>query len=79
MMYSDWYEKIDDIVAMIKGDGLCVPTYHVQKGIGEKISIGTSEELEEAFKNYRINAEMAAFHEQLDELYREENAFLMAY
>ena len=29
MMYSDWYEKIDDIVAMIKGDGLCVPTYHV--------------------------------------------------
>lgn len=60
MMYSDWYEKIDDIVAMIKGDGLCVPTYHVQKGIGEKISIGTSEELEEAFKKFRINAEMAA-------------------
>lgn len=60
MMYSDWYEKIDDIVTMIKDNGIRIPTYHVQKSIGEKLSLGTEEDTEYALSQFGINAKMAA-------------------
>lgn len=60
MMYSDWYESIDDIVGLIKKTELIVPSYHAQKSIGENISKGGAGELKDAFERFRINADMAA-------------------
>lgn len=60
MMYSDWYEKIGEIVSLVQNLGLKVPVYHAQKSIGESISKGGSEELEDAFYRFSQNAEMAA-------------------
>ena len=60
MMYSDWYDKIDDIVDMVADIGLKVPVYHAQKSIGENISKGGPEELKDAFERFRLNCDMAA-------------------
>lgn len=60
MMYSDWYESIDDIVELIKKTELIVPSCHAQKSIGENISKGGADELNDAFERFRINADMAA-------------------
>ena len=60
MMYTDWYEKIPDIIAMVRGSGISVPAYHAQKSIGENISKGGHDELEDAFRRFTQNAEMAA-------------------
>ena len=60
MMYTDWYEKIPDIVALVRENGISVPVYHAQKSIGENISKGGPDELADAFKRFAQNAEMAA-------------------
>lgn len=60
MMYTDWYEKIPDIIATVRGSGISVPAYHAQKSIGENISKGGHDELEDAFRRFTQNAEMAA-------------------
>lgn len=60
MMYSDWYDRIDDIVNMITAAGLRIPVYHAQKSIGENISKGGPDELKDAFERFRLNCDMAA-------------------
>ncbi len=60
MMYSDWYEKIEDIVTMVRRLRLSIPSYHVQKSIGENISKGGPEEIKDAFERFKINCDMAA-------------------
>lgn len=60
MMYSDWYDRIDDIVNMITDSGLEIPVYHAQKSIGENISKGGPDELKDAFERFRLNCDMAA-------------------
>ncbi len=60
MMYSDWYDKTDDIVKMVRDTGLVIPAYHAQKSIGENISKGGDEEIKDAFERFRINCDMAA-------------------
>ena len=60
MMYTDWYEKIPDIISLVRGSGISVPVYHAQKSIGENISKGGHDELEDAFRRFAQNAEMAA-------------------
>ena len=60
MMYSDWYDKIDDIVDMVADIGLKIPVYHAQKSIGENISKGGPDELKDAFERFRFNCDMAA-------------------
>ena len=59
MMYSDWYDRIDDIVDMVSNTGLAIPVYHAQKSIGEKISKGGTDETKDALKRFAINCEMA--------------------
>lgn len=56
MMYSDWYDKTDEIVAFTKDIGLKTPCYHCQKSIGEAV---TREDFEDAFSRFGINAAMA--------------------
>lgn len=59
MMYSTWYDCVNEVVDFLRVGGFNIPVYHCQKNIGESISIGTSEELKSAFERFRINAEMA--------------------
>lgn len=60
MMYSDWYQKIDDIVAFLKENKIHTPVYHCQKSIGESISKGGEAEFADAFSRFEQNAKMAA-------------------
>ena len=59
MMYSTWYDEIDELTAYIKSLNLCIPVVHVQKSIGEKISIGGQENFEEAYRLFEINCKLA--------------------
>lgn len=59
MMYSDWYDKIDDIVEFVKTNNIKISTYHCQKSIGEAISKGGEENFKDAFKRFEMNAKMA--------------------
>lgn len=59
MMYSTWYDDIEEMTDFIKGLGLYIPVVHVQKGIGEKISIGGLENFEEAYRLFELNCQMA--------------------
>ncbi len=59
MMYSSWYEQIEDIKAFLNGLNLYIPVFHCEKGIGEYISKGSDEELAEAFRRFEINCDLA--------------------
>ena len=59
MMYSTWYDEIDKLTEYLKGLGLCIPVVHVQKSIGEKISIGGQENFEEAYRLFELNCKLA--------------------
>ena len=57
MMYGSWYDSWQKIAADIKSMGLNIPVMHVEKRVGERITLG---ETEEARRVFRINCEMAA-------------------
>lgn len=57
MMYGSWYDSWQKVAADIKGMGLNIPVMHVEKRVGEKITLG---ETDEARRVFRINCEMAA-------------------
>ena len=57
MMYGSWYDSWRKVLADLKSMGINIPTFHVEKRVGERITLG---ELDEARKCFRINCEMAA-------------------
>lgn len=57
MMYDSWYDHAEEITAFLKALPLPVVTMHCEKSIGEKISLG---ETENALSRFRINCAMAA-------------------
>ena len=59
MMYSSWYEQIEEIKAFLQGLKLYIPVFHCQKGIGEDISKGGRSELADAFRRFEINCDLA--------------------
>lgn len=59
MMYESWYEQVDKLVAVLKEFSLHIPVMHCEKHIGEAISSGGRENIEEAFRRYRINCDIA--------------------
>lgn len=59
MMYETWYDKVDIVIADLKGMGLRIPVMHCEKHIGEAISQGEEGDLEEAFRRFTINCDMA--------------------
>lgn len=59
MMYESWYDQVDRLVAALKEFSLHIPVMHCEKHIGEAISAGGRENMEEAFRRYRINCEIA--------------------
>lgn len=59
MMYSDWYDKVDEIVKFVQSKNICIGSYHCQKSIGEAISKGGKENFEDAYSRFEVNAKMA--------------------
>lgn len=59
MMYESWYDQVDRLVAVLKEFSLHIPVMHCEKHIGEAISSGGRENIEEAFRRYRINCDIA--------------------
>ena len=60
MMYSSWYEEVEELTEYLKSLKLYIPVVHVQKGIGEKISIGGQENFDEAYRLFEINCKLAS-------------------
>ncbi len=59
MMYSTWYEEREAIIAFLQENHIYTPVLHAEKGIGEYISKGTSEDLEETWRRFALNCDMA--------------------
>lgn len=59
MMYDSWYEKIEKVIEDILEMKLSIPVVHCEKTIGQSISIGGAEKLQEALRLFEINAAAA--------------------
>lgn len=56
MIYDTWYPSLSQVVADVRSMGLCIPTVHCEKGIGELIALGKNDE---AVRNFELNCEAA--------------------
>lgn len=59
MMYNTWYDEADELVNTLQKLCLRIPVVHCEKHIGESISKGTKEDLEEAYLLFEINCNIA--------------------
>ena len=59
MMYDSWYEETGQIVDYLQKCELNIPVMHCEKRIGEALSRGGKEELENAFRLFTVNCQMA--------------------
>lgn len=59
MMYDSWYEKAEEVVADLKEMQLNIPVMHCEKHIGEAISRNADGSMEEAFRHFALNCEIA--------------------
>lgn len=57
MMYGSWYDSWKTVLADMRAMDLNIPTFHVEKRVGERITLG---DLEETRRVFCINCEMAA-------------------
>lgn len=59
MMYSTWYDKVDEIVRDLNRMSLSFPIIHCDKRLGEKLAGNEEKDLEEAFEKFEINCQIA--------------------
>lgn len=59
MMYSSWYEKVDELVSDLLKMQLYIPVMHCEKHIGEAISRNEQSDLEHALRLFETNCEIA--------------------
>lgn len=59
MMYSTWYDKVDEIVADLKRMSLNIPVMHCDKRIGENFGSNEEEDWKTAEQRFEINCQMA--------------------
>ncbi len=59
MMYSDWYDKVDEIAEFIKSLSIQVPVFHCEKKVGDLISHNQEGDNEQAVELFRLNCEAA--------------------
>lgn len=59
MVDSPYYEEVESLKGFLRKIKLCIPVVHCEKRIGEKISIGSRAELEDAYEKFQINCDMA--------------------
>lgn len=59
MMYSTWYEAVDELIEDLMAMELNIPVVHCQKNVGEAISKGGEENFKDAFTRFEINCRIA--------------------
>lgn len=59
MMYSTWYDRVEEIVSFLRENNINTPAFHCQKSIGESISKGDVDNLKDAFEKFAVNVKMA--------------------
>ena len=59
MLYSTWYDQIEQLTTFLKSIQLHIPVMHCEKSLSEHISKGGDEELREAFRLFEINCSVA--------------------
>lgn len=59
MMYDTWYGETQEILSYLREICLNIPVMHCEKGIGEAISRGGEENLENARRLFQVNCSMA--------------------
>lgn len=59
MMYSSWYDEVDELVKTLRETGIKIPVVHCEKHIGESISMGGEENFQEAYRLFEINCRIA--------------------
>ncbi len=57
MMYSTWYDTVEEITELVNSLSLHIPVYHCQKTVGEDVTVGN---FDEAYRKIAINAKQAA-------------------
>ena len=60
MIYPDWYEHPEDLIAFLKPLKISIPVLHCEKALAEHITRGGEEEVKEAFRLLRINCTVAS-------------------
>ena len=58
MMYSTWYEEVDELINYLKEMKFFIPIVHCEKRIGEGLSKGGDDAIE-AFRRFEINCNLA--------------------
>lgn len=59
MMYSTWYDQLENIERFMAGFPAPVPVFHCEKGIGECISRNEEGDTESALRLFEINCRLA--------------------
>ena len=59
MMYSTWYEEVDELLQTLRELDVPIPVVHCQKSIGESISMGGEENFADAYRRFEINCALA--------------------
>lgn len=60
MMYSTWYDRVEEIVAFLKDQKYNIPVLHCAKSVGEGFSAGDDASVAESFRLFEANARLAA-------------------
>lgn len=60
MMYDTWYDKLDEIREFMKGLSLSLPSFHVEKQVGELISRNEIGDTKRALELFEINCALAS-------------------
>ena len=60
MMYETWYPKAEAIARMLRLSGIPIPTMHVDKDVGNRLSRDAAGDTRAAIDEFKINCDMAA-------------------
>ena len=59
ILYSTWYDQMEELTAFLQGLKLNIPVMHCEKSMAEHITAGGEDELKEAFRLFEINCRLA--------------------
>lgn len=59
MMYSTWYDKIDEVKKVVLGTGASFPVFHIEKQVGNLISRNGEGDTQKALELFEINCALA--------------------
>lgn len=59
MMYSTWYDKIDEVKKVVLGTGASFPVFHIEKQVGDRISRNGEGDTEKAVELFEVNCRLA--------------------